>query len=137
MAVAPRSAAFTRIGAGTISAVAGLLLLTMANAQIRQYLDQCTGKGSVTADVQINACTAVIESKQYSGKDLAFAFNNRGLAYYDKRDFERAIASYNEALELDPNFSQSYHNRPCQFVFGQARLRPRDRRLRGGDKTQS
>src|SRR3984893_8591705 len=95
---------------GTFVAV-GLSFVTSANAQIQRDVDRCTGKDSVTPELQIRSCTAVIESKAYAGKELAFAFNNRGLAYYDKRDFERAIASYTEAISVDPKFAPGYNNR--------------------------
>src|SRR6202030_2173196 len=92
-------------------AAAGLLLATPANAQAQQDVDRCAGKDGASSEQQIRSCTALIESNTYTGRELAFAFNSRGLAYYDKRDFERAIASYNEAIRLDQKFAQSYNNR--------------------------
>ena len=37
----------------------------------------------------------------------AQAFNNRGLAYAAKQDYDRAIADYNEAIRLNPKFPYS------------------------------
>ena len=37
--------------------------------------------------------------------------NNRGLAYADKEDYDRAIADYDKALELDPKDATAYNNR--------------------------
>jgi hypothetical protein len=51
----------------------------------------------------INGCTAVIESGKFTGKDLANIFNSRGNAYAMKREFDRAIADYDQAILLAPN----------------------------------
>ena len=39
------------------------------------------------------------------------AFNNRGNAYSDKCDFDRAIADYSEAIGLDPKYARAFNNR--------------------------
>jgi tetratricopeptide (TPR) repeat protein len=41
----------------------------------------------------------------------AIAGVNRGNAYYRKRDYDRAIADYTKAIELDPNYANAYTNR--------------------------
>ncbi|MDR1220218.1 MAG: tetratricopeptide repeat protein [Treponema sp.] len=33
------------------------------------------------------------------------------MAYADKKDFDRAIADYTEAIRLDPNYATAYYNR--------------------------
>ena len=64
------------------------------------------------ADLIISGCTAVIESGKLTGKDLANIFNNRGNAYAAmKREFDRAIADYDQAIQLAPNLSGPYLNR--------------------------
>lgn len=40
--------------------------------------------------------------KHYPGMELIY--HNRGGAYYDIRDYHRAIADYNKAIELDPEY---------------------------------
>jgi hypothetical protein len=57
-----RRSSFGRSGIGTLVA-ACLACATVANAQIQQDVDRCTGKDSVTPDLQISGCTAVIGSK--------------------------------------------------------------------------
>ena len=55
--------------------------------------------------------TAVIESGNYSGHDLADIYRNRGFAYYSLGDFDRAIADFDVVVRLDPGDKQSYYNR--------------------------
>ncbi len=38
-------------------------------------------------------------------------YNNRGKAYTDKGDFDRAIADFNQALGINPNYVEAYSNR--------------------------
>ncbi len=42
---------------------------------------------------------------------FAVAYNNRGNAYDDKGDVDRAIADYNAALQIDANYAAAYYNR--------------------------
>ncbi len=65
------------------------------------------------ADVilRIEACTRVIKAGDLAGPDLAWAFNNRGLAYQQLKRPERALGDYNTALLLDPNYAVGYNNR--------------------------
>jgi len=39
-----------------------------------------------------------------------FAYNNMGLVYYNKGDYQNAIGSYKKALELAPDYSPCYEN---------------------------
>src|SRR4030043_275929 len=38
-------------------------------------------------------------------------YNNRGIAYYSKGQFDLAIADYNKALEINPRFANAYYSR--------------------------
>jgi tetratricopeptide (TPR) repeat protein len=41
----------------------------------------------------------------------AQAYSNRGTVWYDKRDYDRAIADYSEAIKIDPKDATSYDSR--------------------------
>ena len=77
----------------------------------------CVNKGNAfSPDQQISGCTAAIESGRWSGQELAWAFNNRGLAYQDKHDYDRAIADYDEAIRLDPKYDPAFNNRGAAYL---------------------
>lgn len=42
-------------------------------------------------------------------------YNDRGLIYYGKRNFEAAIADFNKSLELNPSDSVVYNNRGVAY----------------------
>ncbi len=62
-------------------------------------------------DLKIGGCTAVIHSGEYSGKGLAVAYYNRGIAYRHLNEYRQAIEDYGQALLLDPGFALAYNNR--------------------------
>ena len=41
----------------------------------------------------------------------AIAYSNRGHSYYNKGQYDRAIANYDKAIKLDPKFAIAYNNR--------------------------
>ena len=41
----------------------------------------------------------------------AEAYAIRGNVYFDKGDYDRAIADYDEAIALDPQYASAYYNR--------------------------
>jgi tetratricopeptide (TPR) repeat protein len=43
--------------------------------------------------------------------DYADAFNNRGIARYDKGDLDGALQDYNEAIRLEPDYVLAFNNR--------------------------
>jgi tetratricopeptide (TPR) repeat protein len=60
---------------------------------------------------RIVACNLVIASGRLQPSDLSRAYNNRGNAYYFvKKEYDRAIADYSEAIQLDPKNVVAYNN---------------------------
>jgi lipoprotein NlpI len=80
----------------------------------QQYQDmaRCENAAkSITPDLAIASCTKVIDSKKWTGANLARAYTARGIAYDDKQDYDHAIAEYTQAIQIDPKEARNYNNR--------------------------
>ncbi|MDE2110845.1 MAG: tetratricopeptide repeat protein [Alphaproteobacteria bacterium] len=98
-----------------------------AKADLWQDEKHCaaTAASGATPDSVLTACTAVIEDGTGGPAVLAGAYYNRGNAHYDKKEFALAIADYDHAILLKPNYPTALFNR------GLAKLRSGDKA--GGD----
>src|SRR6516225_4524028 len=81
-----------------------------ALAQTPQERGWCESEDAVTVDQRIDGCSAVINAARDKGDKLAEAFNNRGVGYRLKGDYNRAIADYDQAIKLKPS-AEGYFNR--------------------------
>ena len=45
------------------------------------------------------------------------AYNNRGIAYIWRKQYDLAIADFNKAIKLDPKNGQAYNNRAIVFWY--------------------
>src|SRR6516225_7061937 len=98
------------------SFLTGVLLAgASALAQTPQERGWCEGEDAVTVDQRIDGCSAVIKAARDKGDKLAEAFNNRGVAYRLKGDYDRAIADYNQAIKLNAKFAIAYNNRGVAY----------------------
>ena len=77
----------------------------------RDIPDNCKGDPGIDWDIQIGACTAAIQSGRWHGKNLDWAFVNRGMAYSAKGEYDRAITDYNQAINLNPKSAKAFNNR--------------------------
>jgi lipoprotein NlpI len=64
-----------------------------------------------SGDEKIAACTRAINSGSWIGPDLVWAYVNRGNAYHDKVDNDRALQDYDQAISLNPNLAAPYQGR--------------------------
>jgi tetratricopeptide (TPR) repeat protein len=79
-----------------------------ASAQSRDWT-ACKGKQD---NEVIAACSRILDRHgRESPKDRAAASNNRGVAYYHKNDFERAIRDFSEAISQQPKDAVLWINR--------------------------
>jgi tetratricopeptide (TPR) repeat protein len=95
----------------SIVAACGALLPTAASAQSSTYWSQCLGRESFIVDAVIDGCTAVIQSGQEPPEKLATAFDNRGVAYRLKGEYDHALQDYEQAIKLNPGNANAYNNR--------------------------
>jgi tetratricopeptide (TPR) repeat protein len=138
MAIVPQKSVFKLfvIASGFISI--GLALATPARTQTAQQRAWCDIKGGAMPDEVIGSCTAIIQSGQETGRNLAAAFTIRGRAYRAKGDYGRAIADYTDAIRIEPNYVLAFYSRGVAYFnkgdYGRAiadyteslRLAPRD-----------
>lgn len=60
---------------------------------------------------QIRLYTLCIEGGQMRPKDLAGAFNNRGVAYLNDNQIDAAFADFSKSIQYDPKFGMAWLNR--------------------------
>jgi tetratricopeptide (TPR) repeat protein len=81
---------------------------------LQQAITWCNNRDRAPPEMQINGCTKYIESGRQD-RNLAFAYNNRGLALFEQQSFDAAIDDYNEAIKLNPKDTKYYNNRGNAF----------------------
>ena len=98
---------------GGICVVLAILVLLNAasSAQIPSDWRQCLGREGQIMDVVIEGCTAVIQSGQDTPQRMSTAFDNRGIAYRWKGEYDRALQDYERAIHLNPDNANAYNNR--------------------------
>jgi tetratricopeptide (TPR) repeat protein len=62
-------------------------------------------------DTGMRACTRMIQSGQYAGKNLAYVYRGRGYWKDRKGDYDAALEDFNEAIRLDPSHVEGYDYR--------------------------
>ena len=69
-------------------------------------------KQSSDPDRRIRGCTQIIERGKRERREYrAIAYNNRGIAYQEKGEVDRAIADFTTAIKFNPNDARVYSNR--------------------------
>jgi tetratricopeptide (TPR) repeat protein len=63
----------------------------------------------------IRGCSAILESGREMAANRVMVYNNRGNAYQNKDEVDRAIADYSRAIALDPNYANAYNNRGLAY----------------------
>jgi tetratricopeptide (TPR) repeat protein len=92
------------------SAIALALMAGAAQARGGSDWRDCNGRD---LDARISACSRIIDETggRQNSTMRAGALNNRGIAYFAKGEFDRAIRDFDEAIAAKPNNPVLYHNR--------------------------
>jgi tetratricopeptide (TPR) repeat protein len=62
-------------------------------------------------DEAIKFFTKAIDSGELSQEQLSAVYGLRGLAWSDKKDYDKAIADYDKAIAIDPKSADAYYDR--------------------------
>lgn len=117
MARADLARDFQRAVAGAAFVAIAVLPTSPAVAQTQRQLDWCLNKNeSFSPRLRIDGCTAAIQSNRQSGKNLYSVFYNRGIAYFRQGQYDRAIADFDQALNLDPSSTFALNNRGTAYA---------------------
>lgn len=99
-----------KTGSGLLrTLILGLWLSALAGGAHADMVASC--QQQTERAVAVAACTKVIESGDWQGRDMAWAYNNRGLAHAALGDALRALADYDKAIGLDPTYAPAFSNR--------------------------
>jgi hypothetical protein len=75
-----------------------LLFSAVAASAFADDVADCNQQKDV--DLRIRGCSALMKLPQLAAGDRAIVLQLRGTAYREKKDWERALADYNEAMVL-------------------------------------
>jgi len=93
----------------------------VATAQIKEERNWCSDRQGISAEIRIQSCTAVIERGGDSSKQQAINFKSRGIAYFQKHDYDRALQDFDQAIKLNSRYSTAFHER-CWTLAAANRL---------------
>jgi tetratricopeptide (TPR) repeat protein len=104
----------TRLGRLAVTLLAFAVLVLVPGLAAADDAADCTKE---TGEDAIAACTRRIESGEVKAHELAVMLDHRGLAVRRKGDIDRAIADFDEAIRLDPNFAEPVFRRAMVWAY--------------------
>ena len=91
-----------------------------------ENLALCNGIDRTSPELQIDGCTAVIDSGERTPA-AAIAYNNRGDAYAEKGDYDRAVQDFDQSIKLNPTNAKPLQQQQ-RSLLEEGRIRPRDQK---------
>jgi len=96
-----------------------LVLAFPAMAQANPTQDYVEGMAAATKgdmDTAIAAFGRIIADPAVDAKNLASAYNLRGMCHEAKNDLQKALADYTKAVETDAKLAEAFGNRALLYV---------------------
>ena len=81
----------------------------------QQNWNLCVGFGSPPLDQQIAGCSQLIASRA-RGFNPASLYDDRGVAYYKKGQYDQAVEDFSKSIRLDPDAADVYDNRGAVYL---------------------
>jgi lipoprotein NlpI len=99
-----------------LSLLLGLASATAVPAQETPDFAVCTKPGDTVAPLDTVAqCNRLLDLGHLSDGDTAALLNGRGSANDDAGNYEKAIADYDKAIGLKPDYDEAYNNRGVAY----------------------
>ncbi len=115
----PSAWTMTRV-LGCLAAVAGLLALSGTGSPVKAN-DPMVDCLSDDNERRIEGCSALIEDPALAAIQKSFAYGMRALAYSLLGVFDKALADYGRAIDLNPDHAVALNNRAwVYFKLGRA-----------------
>src|SRR5262245_31025835 len=103
-------------GAAVFAGALAVLAAPVAAQHLTPDWVRCDNRGRpFPLDTMISACTVVLDSGRLTIAERAIAYFNRGDAFQDKGDNERAIADFEAAIKLNPRDVMAYQYRGIAY----------------------
>jgi tetratricopeptide (TPR) repeat protein len=93
---------------------AGIAVRPAGAQSLNELIALCT-QGKTAAD-KIAACSRAIDSGELNSRNLPVVYSNRGLAYGNKGEYDRAIADFDQAIRLEPGSAPPFYNRAMAYL---------------------
>src|SRR5689334_14574949 len=78
-------------------------------AAAQSVVQECSGK-TASPERIIAACSRIIERGNREAREArSIAYVNRAWVYYQREQYDLAIADYSDAIALDPNYAGGYN----------------------------
>jgi tetratricopeptide (TPR) repeat protein len=84
--------------------------------QLERWVEECSNlQRTVGVDDVVRACTSIVRSAQANSGARAFAYSQRGEAYLQQGDRERALSDFSSAIENGPQLISAYIGRAALY----------------------